>query len=228
MQRIQAGLAITADISRADILLCGLLSPSEAQVIKHGNPNSVISLYEDSITGQIVEPEDQPLLFRSLTRGHPRLGQRQILNMGAPVIQQVYPIFSKNTRHTGRDAIIGAMLLETNMIAHQRHRRRHRDFRQALGWLQQMCVRGEMADTQHLSEFSLYDGVYLIDAQRRLSYMSGIATNMFRSIGLTSHVRTQLVSTLEKEDEQIVERAFRTQSAQETRHEGADGEDHRL
>jgi len=222
MQRIQSGLAITADISRADILLCGPLNQSEAQIIQHGRPHSVVPLYDKKITGQTLMPEEQPLLFRSLRQGYSSRGQRQIVAMGAPIIQQVYPIFTTKADSNSRNTIIGALLIETTMIAHQRHRRRHRDFRQAVRWLQQMCLRGELADAHMLSEFSLYDGVYLIDAQRRLSYMSGIATNLFRSIGLNSNERRQLVSTLEKEDERIVEKVFRTQSIQEKRQEIAD------
>jgi len=39
-----------------------------------------------------------------------------------------------------------------------------------------MCIRGELANAEDLSPFGEWDGVLLVDWQRRITYMSGIAT----------------------------------------------------
>lgn len=109
------------------------------------------------------------------------------------------------------------------MIAHERQRRRNRYFRQAVTWMQEMCARGELSSASGLSGFNLYDGIYLVDEQRTIIYMSGIAANLFRSIGVIPEVRDQALSTLEDDDIRLVEQAFATQKCQEARHEAEDG-----
>ena len=93
--------------------------------------------------------------------------------------------------------MIGAMLVETNMIAHERQRRRNRHFRQAVVWMQEMCARGELESACNLGAFSLYDGIYLVDRRRTIIYMSGIAANLFRSAGIATEVHEQPLASLE-------------------------------
>lgn len=217
LQQVEAGLPITADVSRADVLLCCLLGPQQALVVSHALPHSISSLYREAATGQILTPEEEPLLFRALKTGRGGRRSRELFSSGAPVIQDVYPIRNREQR------VIAALMVETNMIAHERHRRRHRSFRQAVNWLQAMCCRGELAACAEMSRFGLYDGIYLVDRNRTITYMSGIAANLFRSIGLVTSLQGQLVSELEAEDDQMVEEAFQAQRSQERRHETADG-----
>ncbi|PJF46102.1 MAG: hypothetical protein CUN48_15510, partial [Candidatus Thermofonsia Clade 3 bacterium] len=168
-------------------------------------------------TGRILNAEEQPLLMQALKSGSGGRRQREVLSNGAPVIQDVFPIHNQDNR------VIGAMLVETNMIAHERQRRRNRHFRQAVVWLQEMCVRGELESAATLSRFSLYDGVYMVDPTRTVVYMSGIAANLFRSIGITPEVHGQQLASLEPCDVELVERAFATNLCQSARVESEDG-----
>lgn len=218
LARVDAALAITADVSRADLLLVCRLSPARAQVVHHVMPNSISSHYREEATGRHLSNQDQPLVLQALNHG--RGGRRQleiVSGGGAPVIQEVYPIFNEQQN------VIAALVVETNMFAHERHRRRDPAFRQAVDWLQTMCLRGELAGAAELSRFGLYDGIYLVDRSRTINYMSGIAANLYRSIGMAVDMEGQRVAELEPVDDELVETVFRTGECVERRDETPDG-----
>jgi two-component sensor histidine kinase len=217
LRRVEAGLPLTADISRADALLCCLLADDQALLARHIIPQSTPSLYRRDITGRILHPDEHQQLFRALRSGSGGRSQREVLSNGAPIIQDVYPIQSEDKR------VIGALVLETNMVAHERHRRRNRSFRQAVRWLQEMCLRGELDNTANLNRFDQYDGSYLVDVRRKVVYMSGIAANLYRAIGILSDIREQSVDSLEPLDADLVEQVFQTQMPIEKRRESDDG-----
>ena len=217
LHKVQAGLPITADVSRADILLCTAVDPQTATVVFHAIPNSISSLYRKDAVGRKMTPDEQPLLFQALRSGAGGRRQREVLSNGAPVIQDVFPIHGREGR------VIGAMLVETNMIAHERQRRRNRHFRQAVMWIQEMCVRGELESARNLGAFSLYDGIYLVDRRRTIIYMSGIAANLFRSAGIATEVHEQPLSSLEGHDTKLVEEVFASHHCIERRYESDDG-----
>ncbi len=66
LQKIKAGLPITADVSRADILLCLPYEKDKAIVWFHAIPHSISSLYRKDATGRILNAEEQPLLMQAL------------------------------------------------------------------------------------------------------------------------------------------------------------------
>lgn len=217
LYQVETGLAIVADVSRADVLLCGQLSPKKSLVLSHIEPESISSLYRNNATGRVFTQEEQPLLLRTLRNGGGGSRRRRILSSGAPVIQNALPI---------RNAIgnvIGVLLIETNMIEHERHRRRDRQFRQAVQWLQQMATRGEIENAKELSRFGPYDGIYTVGRDRCIDYMSGIATNLFRTIGHFTDMRGQDVSGLEDVDAELIHQTFDAHRCVEIRTETEDG-----
>jgi len=217
LYQVEAGLPIVADVSRADIVLCCRLSPKRALVLRHVEPESISSLYRNNATGRVFTLDEQPLLFRTLRSGNSGQSQKQILSSGAPVIQNVIPV--KNAS----DKAIAVLLIEMNMIEHERHRRRDRNFRRAVHWLQLMGARGELENPEELRRFGPYDGIYFIGRDRRIVYMSGIASNLFRTIGLFSDMRGRNVSALEESDAQLVAQAFSAHRCVEIRTESEDG-----
>jgi two-component system, sensor histidine kinase PdtaS len=86
-----------------------------------------------------------------------------------------------------------------------------------------MCARGELVNAGSLSRFGQYDGIYLVDRKRYVLYMSGIASNLFRTLGLLIDARGEDVSLLEAADRELVEQTFTQQQSLEVRHEMADG-----
>ncbi|MCB0086971.1 MAG: sensor histidine kinase [Caldilineaceae bacterium] len=217
LYKVESGLAIVADVSRADVLLCARLSANNALVLRHVEPKSISSLYRQNATGRLLSAEEQPLLHNTLRHGVEGRTQRQVLRSGAPVIQHIRPI------RNAVDKVIGALAIETNMIEHERHRRRDRRFRQAVRWLQVMGAHGEIENPDALRRFGPYDGIYLVSRDRQIVYMSGIVTNLFRSIGRQTDMRGKDVSELEDADALIVDQAFDAHRCVESRHETEDG-----
>jgi two-component sensor histidine kinase len=217
LRRVEAGLPITADVSRADLLLCCLHAPQRILVVRHAAPISISSYYPQSATGHIYTSDEEPLLWQALTHGREGRRQLEVVARGAPIIQVVYPILNDAQQ------AVAALAIETNMIAHERQLRRSRTFRQATTWLQDMCIRGELASAAGLSRFGLYDGIYLVDRTRTIIYMSGIASNLFRSAGLAVDMQGQSISELESQDEEMVDWVMRTGNCLEHRHESVDG-----
>jgi two-component system, sensor histidine kinase PdtaS len=204
LHQVIQGAAITADISRADLLICCQLSAERGLVAYHVMPHSTPSLYRQEQTGRTFTQAEQPLTFRALTSGSGGRQQREVLRHGAPVFQDVFPI------HNPQGQVIAAMVLETSMIAYERQRRRNHAFRRAVIWLQEMSVQGALAGAAELSRFGQYDGIYLVNRQRTIAYMSGIASNLFRSVGVTVDAVGQQLDVLEEADAQLVETAFAT------------------
>jgi two-component sensor histidine kinase len=217
LHRIEAGLFITADVSRADVLLCCLLGREQILVARHARPRSISSIYLKDATGRLFSSSEQPLVYRALTEDRTGSRRKQVLSSGAPIIQQVFPI------HNAAHRVIAAMLVETNMIEFERHRRRDKPFRRAVGWLQEMAIRGEIEIPGTLAGFGALDGIYLVDEHACIRYMSGIATNLYRSIGLVKDMRRRHVSALEEMDEKVVEQALQANRCVESRYESEDG-----
>jgi len=220
LQRIEAGIPITSDISRADVLLCTAEGSGEdcgVLVAAHGLPHSISSLYRTNAEGRVFPADEQPLIVRALQGGSGGRRQREVIRSGAPIIQEVYPIAG----HLG--TIIAALVVETTLIAHERQKRRDRHFQLAVQYLIEQCAWGGMESAARLTRFGLYDGVYLVDRNRNVSYMSGIAANMFRAIGVPATLHDQPLAELEAVDREMVSEAFATGECDEDHFEGEDG-----
>ncbi len=243
LYRIEAGLAIMADVSRSDVMLCCLMDPPESAspgieiigaparqrgaigqilVARHAAPQSLSSIYRDDMTGRTYPLAAQPTVHRALMEDRrDRRAEKKIpperTSSGAPVIQQVYTV------HNAVNQAIAALLIETSMIEYERHRSRGRPFRQAVRWLQRMAVRGEIEADGIAGGFGSLDGIYLVDEDLCIRYMNGIAVNLFRSIGLVADMQATQVSNLEAEDEEVVGQAVQANCCVQTRHENEDG-----
>ncbi len=217
IRRIDLALPITADVSRADILLYGRLSEQRLLILRHVMPNSISSHYPEAVSGRNVAAGEQPLVVHAFSHGRGGRRQLEIVSSGAPVIQDVVPVFSPDGH------VIAAFVVETNMIAHERQRRRDPNFRRAVLWLQTLCMRGELSGAEGLSHFGLYDGIYVVDRSRLVTYMSGITANLFRSIGLAVDLGGQQVSELEPQDDALVDEVLNSNVCIEQRNETADG-----
>ena len=217
LEDIEQCMAITADLSRADLQLCALLSSEQGVVASHAAPHSISSIYRQSTEGLAFSRDDQPLVFNAIWHNRSGRRRRDVLKDGAPIIQDVYPIRNASGRP------IAALVVETNMIAHERQKRRNRYFRQSLHWLQTMCMRGAIPQVSALNHFGQYDGIYLVDSKRNVVYMSGTASNMFRMIDRPTNLNQQPLDTLESEDQQLVAQTFATDVCHEVRNEYNDG-----
>jgi len=197
LQKIERDLGILADISRSDVLMYAQLSSDQATVIAQARPHSISPVHAGSLLGRIVTAAEQPLVFRALERGRFSQGNLRVLTTESPIVQKVHPI------RNAEEKVIGALSIETNLLEHERHHRRSRVFQRALGLLQQMILRGELEGAQNLSPFGEHDGIMVIDEQKRIRYMSGIATNLYRKIGYVEGLAGKRVSSLKTADDNL-------------------------
>ena len=238
LYRIEAGLPIMADVSRSDVMLCcltdrnhvlssqsgGRVPPTDARILvaRHVAPHSHSSIHVNDMTGRAYTLAAQPTVHRALMedrRG--KVAEKKVppgrTSSGAPVVQQVYPV------HNAANRVIGAMLVETNMIEYERQRRRDRPFRQAVDWLQRMAVQGEIEAAEIAGGFGSLDGIYLVNEKFCISYMSGIAMNLFRSIGSAADTRGGPLCDLEEPDERVVSQAMQANCCVQSRDESEEG-----
>ncbi len=207
--KIIAALPILADVSRGDLLLFRYLDAEHALVVGQAQPHSILPLYSESLVGKTFTASELPAVFAPRRRRlWPELPRPAMLN-GAPIVRQV---------RTVRDAqgrVIGALSVETNVLAFERHRRRSRVFQRAVDQLQWTALAGELCDASGLSVFGEHDGIYLVDMQRRIQYVSGIASNFFRRLGYMEDLVGQRVGSLATGDAQLVERALASETCVE-------------
>lgn len=202
LQKVEPTLNILADLSRSDVLMYAPFSSSQAAVIAQARPHSIAPVHAGLLLGRIVTSAEQPLVLRTLERGRASQGNLALMTSESPVVQKVYPIYNAEKK------VIGALSIETNLLEHERHRRRSRVFQHALRLLQQMVLRGELEGAQNLSPFGEHDGIMVIDEQKRIQYMSGIATNLYRKIGYGESLIGKPISGLKTADDRLAAMAI--------------------
>jgi two-component sensor histidine kinase len=204
LKAVERQMPIVADVSRADILLYGWLEGERAIVLAHAQPHSISPIYQHLLTGQEVSGEQEPLIIHALADGHPQQGGQRLIIDGAPVMKQVYPV-----RRPDGKQIIAAFSVETNLLEHERHRRRSEVFQQALLQLQMMALRAQLVGVTDLSPFEEHDGIIVADRERVIRYASGIATNLYRRIGYPGGLLGRRLSDLDTEDDDLARSALR-------------------
>jgi two-component sensor histidine kinase len=215
LQKIENDMPIVADISRGDLLIYCLISPNRAAVVAQARPHSIAPIRPESLVGRTISAAEEPLVLQALDRGRSSQGNRTLIPDGAPVLQEVHPIRNKEGK------VLGALSIETNLIEHERHRRRSKVFQRAVGQFQEMLLRGELEGAEQLSPFGEHDGIMVVDSQRWIRYASGIATNLYRRVGHLDSLVGKPTSELETEDEALVVRALQEKRCiEEETHEG--------
>jgi len=212
LDQISAILPLLADLSRADILLCSPANADEMKIIAQARPRSITPIHRGSLIGQTWSRDKADALFRAMadrqyvrgTREYPRPPINGETSEGAlaPVVQEAYPVEDENGK------VIAGLLIETSLLESERLKRRSDVFQRALRSLQQMALNGKPDGITMLSEFGEHDGVIILDGDRVIRYMSGIATNLYRVIGYTEPLLGKPLEYLETRDEELVRRAM--------------------
>lgn len=221
LQKIENDMPVVADISRADFLIyCSAsevdtTSPNRAAVVAQARPHSIAPIHPELVVERTITAAEEPLVLQALARGRSLQGDRILIPDGAPVLQEVRPIRNEEGK------VLGVLSIETNLIEHERHRRRSKVFQRALRQLQGMLLRGELEGAGQLSPFGEHDGIMVVDRQGWIRYTSGIATSLYRRLGYLDSLLGQRISDLETEDEALVLRARREKRCVEKEtHEG--------
>jgi len=204
LRRIRQSLPILADLSRSDLLLYVPVTDDQARVIAQARPRSSFPLYAEDLVETVVNADCAPWVFRALSGA----GRSHAVQSGqvrdAPIARQVLPVVG------GRGQTIAVLSIETNLLAHERHRRRSQVYQRALRQLQEMALRGELTGVDSLSPFGEHDGIVVVDEQRCIRYMSGIATNLYQRIGYMGNLLGQSVYEVETADAELVDAALKS------------------
>lgn len=212
LELISAILPLLADLSRADILLCAVESTDQMKIISQARPRSIAPIHRNAIVGQSWTRDKADALFRAVadrqyvrgTREYARPPINGVTTEGAlaPVVQEAYPVEDESGK------VIAGMLIETNLLESERLKRRSDVFQRALRSLQQMALSAKPDGITNLTEFGEHDGIVILDDDRVIRYMSGIATNLYRLIGYTEPLLGKPLEYLETRDDEIVNRAM--------------------
>lgn len=209
LTRIEQSLNLLADLSRADVLVYCPLSKERAVVVAQASPHSILPLYSESLVERQVTAGDEPGVIRALVEGRRWFSEvnressgRGAPDRAAPIVQEVYPV----RRPDGR--VIAAVCIETNLIERERHHRRSKVFQRALRRFQEMVLAGELRGAERLTPFGEHDGILVIDAQHRIQYVSGIATNLYRKLGYAGDLLRRHIEDLELDDNSPVYEAL--------------------
>ena len=214
MEAIAKGMPITADLSRSDILLVRPMNPEQVVVVAQAQPHSISPLYSEDLTDRIFTGNDAPVILEAWRRRR-HLRVHVELPGRAQVRQDVRPIQDE----TGQ--VIGLLSIETSLIQIERHRQRRPHSAGVIEWVKAMCMRGELSDTADLSPFYESDGILLADHQRRITYVSGIASNLYRRLGYREDLRGQRLTYLQSCDDEMAVIAAETRRAAERESETA-------
>jgi two-component sensor histidine kinase len=205
LEKIAADLAILADLARADVVMYCPCVSERAIVAAQVRPHSILPIYGESLVGRQVNATEEPDVFRALTEGRRGLTEvrQPIGSLGAsantaPIVQETYPVRAPDGR------IVAAIAIETNLIERERHQRRSRVFRRALQQFRRSVLAGELRGADHLTPFQEHDGILVVDAQRRIQYVSGIATSLYRKLGYAGDLLKRRVEDLELDDHEVV------------------------
>jgi two-component sensor histidine kinase len=199
---IEGQIPIVADVSRADVLLCSWQAGSAPVVFAHARPHSVAAVHARSMVGcELTDARERGLWARLLER---LANFRQASTSdGAPIVIQSYPVW-----RPGHSRIIGTLRIETNLLEHERQRRRAKPFQQATLQLQRMAQYGLLVGAEELGPFGETDGIVVADRERTIRYVSGVAMNLYRRIGYLGDLVGRPLSNLATIDDDLARAAL--------------------
>ncbi len=200
--KIAQDMPFVCDVSRSDLLLYARHSSQSAVLIAQACPHSTVPIHADDLTGQWVTVHDERKLFQAMHFRVRTGGSRRMFAGGAPVMQEVMPVFGVEGR------VIGGLVVEASMIAYVRQKTRSKVFQGAVRVLQSMLVSGLTRGFDKLASFIVNDGVIIVDSQRVIRYASGIATEQYRNLGYLDNLVGRSLSSLDTSDEMICARVL--------------------
>ncbi|MBC7235903.1 MAG: histidine kinase N-terminal domain-containing protein, partial [Chloroflexi bacterium] len=202
LSKIGEALPILSDLCRADLLLFRRTGRDEAVVVAQARPHSFTPLWEEDCVGMTVTAEERPAVLAGLN-GHIRHKTMHTTTVhGTTAAREVYP-----ARGTSGETI-AVLAKDSFWLAYERHRRRSKVFQQVLDQLISMVLRGELEGAKDLSPFGENDGILYVSNDRRIQYMSGIASAMYRQLGYRDSLVGRRLGDIESVDQDLVVKAW--------------------
>ncbi|MCO6453624.1 MAG: histidine kinase N-terminal domain-containing protein [Caldilineales bacterium] len=207
MLRVRDALSLAADISRSDLFLMVPGAEDQVCVAVHAQPHSIASLYLEPLVGRCYRSSERSWLWASMTYGL----RRQRIEPESPlerpeVSQQVLPILNDERES------LGAVVVYTNVIERERHRRRDPAFQRALVRFLQQVSEGNVLIPTPIPPFSEQDGIVFVDHTARYRYLSGQASNVYRRMGYLDDLRERTLDEVAAGDLRLLDQAWATNS----------------
>jgi len=213
LRAIEGQIPIVADISRADVMLCSWQPDQPCLVLAHARPHSVAAVHAHSMVGQLLDEPACRKLRRFLLSCETH-NRQSFTGDGAPIVVQLYPVWRPGTHQ-----VIAALRIETNLLEHERQRRRSHVFQRVTLQLQRMAQYGRLIGADTLTPFGESDGIIVVDRTRVIRYVSGVAMNLYRRIGYLGDLVGRPLSNLATQDDVLVRAAVAQQRCLEQEEE---------
>ena len=203
LQQVQMAMPIAADIARSDLFLLVLQEEERIGVAAHAQPHSMTSLYQETPAGRIYEGSERRWLWGAVRQGRRRFRvQLETALHAQEVAQEVWPILGAARRP------LGALIVYTNAIERERHRRRDPAFRRSLDHFLQMTAAGAVQGAESLPPFHAQDGILFVDHAACYRYLSGQANNVYRHLGYLDDLRGRTLDEVAAGDLELVRLAW--------------------
>jgi two-component system, sensor histidine kinase PdtaS len=198
LDKIARDLPITADLSRADLLLYTPTADGRVMIRAQARPRSSATLYPESRVG-VTEDEDVLDGFGNMRLRTHRLKTLEV--RGASIARLIFPV------HNAGGNLIAMLARDAYWLAHERHKRRAKAYQRALLNYVWMVLHGQMAGAEDLSPFREHDGIMYVDADTHIRYMSGICAELYRGLGYRDSLIDRSISDIDTIDYQMAQKA---------------------
>jgi two-component sensor histidine kinase len=186
VERILPNMKLLADLMHADVLLFGR-AESRAVVLAHARPEPVPSLYPLELTGRRLRQEQVVPVARTLWRPRPRHQVQGTVVGGVPIVRETFPV------QDGEGNVVAALVTETAVIQHERHRKRSAIFKRAIAHVRDMVVDGRLEGGENIGRLGVHDGIMVIDGSGEIRYVTAVTEGLYRLLGYADTlVNTQL------------------------------------
>jgi two-component sensor histidine kinase len=186
LHRLLESWQLIADLSFADLLLwCGLTDEEGFVCVAQMRPYTAQTLHPEDLFGQMVRPEELPIIERAFSEGRPWHQEEPLLIDGVQVRMEAVPV------RTGT-RVIAVMTKEGSPLRHRRPGTLEKTYLECAAALTKMVEEGTFPfpDEGGDPEVSprVGDGLITLDASGRVKYASPNAISAFRRLGIVSTV----------------------------------------
>ena len=209
IRRIIPNLNLLADLLHADVLLFARAG-TLIEVLDHAQPSPVPSVYQDSLTGRRLRPEQVRPIAQILFQGRARHEVQGAVVNGVPILREVLAVRDSEGR------VIAALATETAVIEHERVQKRTSVLRRALSRVRDLVAQGRLTGGESIGRLGLHDGMLIIDADGMIQYASSVAEGLYRLLGIVDQLTNTQLSELDT-NEYLAFRAMETGVCMEQR-----------
>jgi hypothetical protein len=209
VRRILPSLDLLADLIHADVLLFAPSGPQVA-VLAHARPEPVPSLYLHALTGRRLRQGQISPVARVLSQRRPRHQVHGTVVGGVPIVRETFALEDAAGR------VVAALVTETAVIEHERHRKRSAIFKRAIGRVRDLVVQGRLVGGENIGRLGVHDGIMVIGADGEIQYVTAVTEHLYRLLGYADSLVNAQLSELDT-NEYVAFRAIELRTCLEQR-----------